>query len=366
VRGIRDSNPGTPRTREAYVPHVNRPARSALLGVVATLAFAAAALSREPMPLRGSPLAGATGLRLVVADSPPFVFDVDTGAVTRLPRIRGATLGYSVLAVSQEAAVVVGWGAVSGNKQLSLVRARRPVAISLGTARDVVRAANGTGLWVTRVLGPGRCVLQRIGFDGRKTPPRPIACRTVIQPGGSLGLVVRRAQVIDPFTGRALISSRRPVLAVAGKRLLLTGLGPADAPDGTLALVDTVTGSERMLRVPNEIGSRGSYPAVDPRGRYIAIDLANPSWKLSGAQVLDVWVIDTATAAVLHVPALPAFVSLKRTSMQWTHDGRLVLLGEDDDRAFVAVWRPGQRTLPLKVVALPERNGFSDSFAPLR
>ena len=62
---------------------------------------------------------------------------------------------------------------------------------------------------------------------------------------------------------------------------------------------------------------------------------------------------------------MPAFVRLKKTSLAWTHDGRLVILGEDDDRAFVAVWRPGQRVLPLKVVALPEREGTSDSFAPL-
>jgi len=58
-------------------------------------------------------------------------------------------------------------------------------------------------------------------------------------------------------------------------------------------------------------------------------------------------------------------VSLKRTSIAWTHDGRLVLLGENDERAFVGVWRDGQKRLSLKTVRLPAREGASDAFAPI-
>jgi hypothetical protein len=79
--------------------------------------------------------------------------------------------------------------------------------------------------------------------------------------------------------------------------------------------------------------------------------------------VLDVWVLDTRTAKLTQVPGMPAFVSLKATSMQWTHDGRLVLLAESDGRAFVAAWRPGQRPLPINPVKLPKRSGGSDAFA---
>ena len=183
-------------------------------------------------------------------------------------------------------------------------------------------------------------------------------------PGGSLGLIVHRSRVIDPLTLRTVFASRRGVLAIAGDRLLLTGLGPTDAPDGTLALVDASTSSEQTLRMPNSIGSLGS-PAVDPRGRYIAIEMGDPAWHLSSSQVLDVWVVDTETGKIARLPGMPAFVSLKRTNMAWTDDGRLILLGEDDDGGFVAVWRPGQHTLPLKRVRLPERDGASDAFAPL-
>ena len=50
--------------------------------------------------------------------------------------------------------------------------------------------------------------------------------------------------------------------------------------------------------------------------------------------------------------------------MDWTADGRLVLLGEDDERSFVAVWRPGQPQLAIKNVQLPQSTGGS-AFAVL-
>jgi hypothetical protein len=53
-------------------------------------------------------------------------------------------------------------------------------------------------------------------------------------------------------------------------------------------------------------------------------------------------------------------------SIAWTHDGRLVLLGERDELAFVVVWRPGQKRLALKRVRLPVRDGVSDAFAAIR
>jgi hypothetical protein len=58
-------------------------------------------------------------------------------------------------------------------------------------------------------------------------------------------------------------------------------------------------------------------------------------------------------------------VRLEFTSMAWTDDGRLVLLGESGTKEFVAVWRSEQRRLAVKTVLLPERNSGSDSFAPI-
>lgn len=57
---------------------------------------------------------------------------------------------------------------------------------------------------------------------------------------------------------------------------------------------------------------------------------------------------------------------MKFTSMDWTTDGRLVVLGETDHKGFVAVWRPGTTKLQIKRLRLPQRASGSDSFAPLR
>jgi hypothetical protein len=43
-----------------------------------------------------------------------------------------------------------------------------------------------------------------------------------------------------------------------------------------------------------------------------------------------------------------------------------VLLAESSGRNVVAVWRPGEERLALKVVRLPERDSGSDSFALLQ
>jgi hypothetical protein len=336
-----------------------------LLGLGLAIFLAGSAPARGPVDLKGTPLGGRTGLRLLVADSRPFVLDVDRGTVTRVRGLPAAAVpGFSVLAVSGRAAVVTALDSPSGNKPLYLVRSEQASATSLGIARDVVPAANGTGVWITRIASPGHCRLQRIGFDGRRTAPRAIPCNWVPAPAGSLGLVVRRTRVIDPLSGRKVLAERQGIIGVAGDRILVAG-GPGYAPGYRFTLVDASTGARRHLAWPSIVGSV-SVPAIDPRGRYIALEFGNPSWDQTGWQVLDVWVLDTTTAKMTQLPSMPAYVSLKATSMQWTHDGRLVLLAENDGRAFVAAWRPGQRTLPIKAVSLPARNGGSDSFAPLR
>jgi hypothetical protein len=63
---------------------------------------------------------------------------------------------------------------------------------------------------------------------------------------------------------------------------------------------------------------------------------------------------------------MPTFVDFKFTSIDWTTDGRLVVLGQTDYKGFVAVWRAGAAKLQIKRLRLPQRTSGSDSFAPLR
>jgi hypothetical protein len=92
--------------------------------------------------------------------------------------------------------------------------------------------------------------------------------------------------VLDPRTGRTVLGTHRGVLAVARDRLVLLG------PGRQLTLLDATTRAERRLAWPSILPSI-DQPAVDPRGRLVALAFGVPSWDRSGAQVLDVWLLDT-------------------------------------------------------------------------
>lgn len=321
---------------------------------VAALVAAGVGAARDPGPLRGAVLGG-TGLRLVVSAKPPLVVDVDSGRVTRL---RGAvTPGrrpLTVKGVGGRAAVVF---AYAGSQRARLWAVSGPARLSpLGAGTAVVAGANGRSVWVQ-----DGCTLRHLRLDGRPlASDRAISCRTTLTAASSAGLVVNRVRLIDPRTGRTLLRTRWGVTAAAGTRLVLAG------PGDSFTLHDVATGAERRLRRPASIGNLQGE-SVDPRGRYVTLSAGNPAWRGGGDQVLDIWVLDTRTARLTHVPGMPAFVALKFTSTAWTDDGRLVLLAQVDDHDVVGVWRPGQRHLALKRLRLPSRDSAgSDTFAVLR
>jgi hypothetical protein len=310
----------------------------------------------DPVPLQGVPLRGPTGLRLAVADNPPFLLDVDRNRVMRLrgvPKLSRGALW--VVGVEGRAAAVV---AQSGrDADVYGVTGRAMRATSLGTARNIW-PADGRAVWVQRSVDPSRCSLRKVGLDGRLIrAPRAFPCTPRSDTAGLLGLVVRRTLVLDPRTGRTVYKARWGIYAVARRHLLLAG------PGRQFTLVDPSSGSEKRLPWPSALAGL-DQPAVDPQGRYIALAFADPAWQGGGEQAQDVWLLDTRTVELTQLPDMPAFVSLKFTSMAWTDDGRLVLLAESR-REVVVTWRPGQPRLAVKAVRLPERTGGSDSFASL-
>ena len=173
--------------------------------------------------------------------------------------------------------------------------------------------------------------------------------------------------MLDPRTGRLVLETRWGVLGGAGTKLVLAG------PGRGFTLLDGKTRVQRRLPWPSILGWQIT-PAVDPRGRFVALQFAVPTWnthalprgwKGGPLQILDVWILDTNTGKLTQLPGMPAFVAIKRTDLAWTDDGRLVLLGHSNGEDIVAVWRPGQRRLVLKTVQLPELDGGSKSFAIL-
>ena len=332
---------------------------AATLAALATAGVAAPGTD-EPTPLRGDRLGNATGLRLLVADDPPFVLDVDSGRVSRVSGLRRIGSGVvSVVGVAGRSAVVVSDAALDAD--FYAVRGRGTDATYLGKGRKVAPAAGGRSVWIARVVNRGHCGLRLVALVGREVGGnRSFPCASDFAPAGSLGVVVNRIRIVDPRTSRTVLRTRWGVLAVAGRMLVLAG------PEREFTLLDAATGVERRYPWPSILGERHDRAAVDPRGRYVALEFGDPAWQGSGAQVSDVWLLDVRSGSLTELPGMPAFVSLKRTSLAWTADGRLVLLGETEGRDIVAVWRPGHPRPALKQVRLPERSGGSDSFAVLR
>jgi len=322
-------------------------------------------------PLRGVPLRGATGLRLLVANDPaPFLLDVDRGTVQPvrgLPSARGRVV--RVLPVGEDAVVVSERTCKDcRGAEVYRVRHRSTVATRIASARDVVATADGRAVWMLGDQGAGHCTLREIWLDGRpRRAPRPVPCTTQLVAETTAGLLVTTGSSPDgadwhgALVGPAGRLTRLPFptpLAVAGHGHLV--LGGAE-PDGPLTITDLRGGAARRLSWPSVLAG-GDEARVDPDGRPVAVGFADPA-PPGGGQALDEWLLDTATGRWRHLPDLPANVYLKFTSTEWTADGRLVFLAQSAGHGdLVATWRPGEPRIAVRRVELPQRSGGSDSF----
>jgi hypothetical protein len=316
--------------------------------VVATipLALARAAPASDPGPLRGDPLQSHTGLRLLVSHTTPFVLDVDSGRVSQIRGLPKTSAAW-VVGVDTRTAVIV-TEPFSERGKLYALRDGRASLARLGAGAEVAPAGDGRSVWVKRVVRRSHCTLRRVRLDGRVLrAAKPFRCSDEIGPGGSLGVQAGPTRLLDSRTGRAVFRSRLPIVAVAGRNIVLRGRD--------FVVVDADGASRRRVPWPDTPGSL-SQAAVDARGRFVALDFGNPSLTGPPGQAYDVWVLDTKTAKLTRLPSMPAFVWLKWTSMAWSPGGRLVLLTRDEDRQMVALWRPGQARLQLKTVQLPNRS----------
>ena len=241
---------------------------------------------------------------------------------------------------------------------MGLFRIVAPFLVLAG--RGMAPAGDSAGAWIRRFVDSSHCMLREVGVDGRELhAPDAFPCASTLTSGRTLGLVMNRTHVIDPVTGRPVLDTHWGVLGVAGERVVLAG------PDKQFELIDASGHVLLTLRWPSILYGLDAS-AVDPRGRYVALGLADPAWLKDGKQAMDVWVLDTATLKLTHMPATPAFVHLKFTSMASTDDGRLIFLAErDDGKNVVAMWRPGGNRLAVKTLRLPQRTGGSDQFAPV-
>jgi hypothetical protein len=326
---------------------------------------AQSAPSPIPKPLTGAALEHRTGIRLLIADNPPFVLDVDTGRIAPVTGID--TRGDPVLSVQAVGKDAVFWldrssvrHAVPG--QVYLLRHGSTRASRIGSGSNVAPGDHGGAIWLLRTDKRHRCTLAEKLLDGRTLRgSRPVACTAQLVADGSTGAVlVRGRSVIDPRSGHTLLHT--PALwAIAGDKAL--GNGTNSGPP--LTLTDLRTGARRRLPWPSRIGSTDQAVA-SPGGQTLAVDFADPAYRLTGTQVTDVWLLDLATGRFRHAPGMPAAVHLKFTSMAWATGDRLLILAGPDGpmagRNLVGVWTPGAKQFAFRSGRLPARTSGSDSF----
>jgi hypothetical protein len=330
----------------------------ATIGVMgAALLAAAASAASDSVTLRGVPLQGPTGLRLLVADDPaPFVLDLDrrtTERITGLPA--GRDRGSTVLRLGKDA-LVLSYRSCNGcpsGQGVYVLRHGATVATRLGAASEAVASRDGRGVWVLTRRNARRCTIRELGLDGRpRRAARRVSCRVGLVAELPAGLLVNsvgprgsdaHSELLqrDGHVARFADWQPRPVVA----NIVLSG-SDRRAP---LILHDMRTGADGRLRWPARRDYGLSETTGDPNAARAIVDFA----KYSPKHMLDLWLLDTRTRGWRHLPDMPAHIIPKATDVEWTPDGRVVILTSN----IVGVWRPGAPHIELTRVKPPKQPG---------
>jgi hypothetical protein len=309
------------------------------------------------LPLGGVSLVGPTGLRLLVADAPaPFVLDVDRGTtqpITGLPT--NGDRGVTVLPVAA-GALVVSFRSCDRcwpGSGVYLVRRGSTTATLLGAVLQMVPSRDGQGLWLLGNQDASGCVIREVGLDGQpRRAARQVSCRTGLVAELPAGLLVNsvgaggrdwHSALLRP--GAGIVRLGDPQVQPVVGNLVLRG---ADRHT-PLVLHDVGTGASSRLRWPSRADYGLGEVTGDPKGRFAIVEFA----KYSPEHRVDLWLLDLTTRRWQHLPGMPAPMVPKITDVQWTTDGRVVVLASN----LLAVWRPGESRLGVGRVPPPKQPG---------
>jgi hypothetical protein len=354
------------------------PRRALVVGVGLVLVAAAVVTARADLwgqgdkaggqPVPGEPLQGRSGLRLLVASgSATVVLDVDSGAVqpvTGLPA--GDDRSVHLEGVGEDAVVVSrrgcrGRDCDDDDSAVYLVRHGATVATRLAAATDVEASRDGQGVWLLGRRDATHCTLGQVGPDGGpRRPARPAPCDFVLIDELPAGLLVYGT----PPGGRpysALVTAdgavrRLPMVVdgVAGGDLVLSTLEPGRL----VALTDLGSGVSHRLPWPSSLDDHVmGLIEGHPDGRLATV--AFYPARSGVEQTLDVWLLDLASRRWRRLPDMPLRLAPSKPQLQWTADGRLLLLAglADEPASVVAVWRPGEPRIATRRVRLPGTAG---------
>jgi hypothetical protein len=260
--------------------------------------------------------------------------------------------------------------AVPAAGQVFRLRPGAATATPVGRADDVLRSRDGRGLWLWRQRDARHCSLREVGLDGRpRRLARRVDCDAQPLADTDLGLLVptRGPRPDEPLTalvepdGNRRLAAYPVVHAVTGDLVLWGG---EELDQGPFTLTDRRSGARQRIPRPSRVGQAG-VGLLSPDGRLLAVEFGDPAWDGGPAQLMDVWLLDLRTRRWSQLPGMPVLVALKFTSMAWTEDGSLLLLGSFDRVGdALAQWRPGQAQLAIRRLQLPADRAGSDSFVP--
>ena len=333
-------------------------------------------------PLPGPPLAGATHLTLAVPENGGRVFlvDLDHQNARAVPGVGGSwpkwqvTLtpyGSGVLAAVKHSNCQMWVTCAKGQASFPDTESeflisrtgsvRRIVTFPLTRHQYTTQAFQSTSTWVQTWPHTGPCTLRLV--PGSRPAVR-IPCG-YISPDTGHGLWIGNGNVemlVDPRTGRVLERQRATgaLIRLPGDFALESAATPGATP---LSLVNLATGARKRLGWPSSLRfGYQVYPA--PHGPLVALEFGDPFHPVAGQsvnQAADVWVLNTSTGALTHVPGFPALELLKQSSIAWTATDQLVIAARGGGRTVVGVWKPGQSTLPIR--AVPGLDGYSQFVA---
>jgi hypothetical protein len=235
-----------------------------------------------------------------------------------------------------------------------LVRGGSAAATRLGRMMEAVSSKDGESIWTLDRRGAGRCGIQEVDLDGRtQRLGAHVRCRTDLIAELPAGLLVSSVRPNGRDAHSALLEPNGRVARVGGpaiqpvvRNLVMSGAGRRTP----LVLRDVQTGAKYRLSWPSRRDYSLAEVTGDPTGRLAIVRFA----KFSPEHRLDVWLLDTQTRRWEHLTGMPASLVPKITDVEWSADGRVVILSGD----VLGVWHPGSPRLSVARVTPPKQPGI--------
>jgi hypothetical protein len=307
-------------------------------------------------PLRGTPPTGPTGIRLLLPTTPPTLLDADTGRSEPVPGTPAGADRVNYVFRPGDVPFIDSTSpkdcAETCSVPPTVLAYDKPggPARPLGQARTFGGSADGKAVWMMRQDSPGGCELVRVPLDGSPAGPGSSAdCDTAVGGENHSGLLLRffgqelRSVLIDPASGRTL-QQFGEVLAIAPDYLL------AKEGDGFI-LFNARTGQPRKVDAPPSAGDSVAA-TVSRDGRHFAVSFGDQSISGTDTESYDLWLLDAETGTWLHPPSMPAKLDLKKTAVDWTTAGDVVL-ADSSAGLGVALWKPGTPTWTITKTPVP-------------